>query len=117
MSDERIISERPITMVELSEDLDSLENKEKELSFRANKTKSYLKQFVKIKIKDAEELKKKIEGLDIPRIKERQIVKIIDMLPESLDELKMLMVGETTTITDENMKKILDVVKDYVKRK
>ena len=117
MSDERIISERPITMVELSEDLDNLEKKEKELSFRANKTKSYLKQFVKIKLKDAEELRKKIEALEIPRIKERQIVKIIDMLPESLDELKMLMVGETTTISDENMKKILDVVKDYVKKK
>ena len=117
MSDEKIINERPITMVELSGDIDNLEKEEKELNFRSGKTKAYLKQFVKIKIKDAEELRKKIEELNIPRIKERQIVKIIDMLPETLDEIKTLMVGETTTITDENMKKILDVVKDYVKKK
>lgn len=117
MPEEIIINERPITMAELSEDLDRLEKQEKELNFRANKTKSYLKQLSKMKFKESQELYKKIESLEIPRIKDRQIVKIIDMLPETLDELRMLMVGETTTINEDNMKRILDVVKDYVKKK
>lgn len=117
MSEEMLISERPLTMVELAEDLDNLEKTEKELNFRSNKTKAYLKQFVKLKLKDSKELAKKIESLNISRLKERQIVKIVDMLPESVDEIKMLMVGETTTVTDENMKKIIDVVKEYVKKK
>ena len=64
-----------------------------------------------------EEIKKKIQELDIPRLKERQIVKIIDMLPKSEEELKMLLTGETTTITDENIKKIVEVTKNHVKKK
>ena len=117
MSDEKLINERPITMAELAEDLATLEKTEKELNFRANKTKAYFGQFVKVKLKDSQELYKKILDLNIPRLKERQVVKILDIMPENIDELRMLMVGETTTVNDENMKKILDVVKEYVKKK
>ena len=44
MSNERLIQERPITMVELAEDLAKLEKEQKELNFRSNKTKRTSKQ-------------------------------------------------------------------------
>lgn len=117
MSNEKLIQERPITLAELGDDLTKLEKEEKELNFRSNKAKAYIKAFIKTTKKQSEELNKKIQELSIPRLKERQIVKIIDLLPKDLDDLKMIFVGETTTVSDENMKKILDVVKEYVKKK
>ena len=117
MSNEKLIAERPITMVELAEDLEKLEKDEKELNFRSNKTKTYLSHFAKISFKDVKEITKKIKKLEIPRLKDRQIVKVIDILPKDIDDLRMVFVGEITTVNDENMKKILDVVKDYAKKK
>jgi DNA-directed RNA polymerase subunit F len=116
MPDLELIKERPITMAELSEDLISLEKKE-ELNFRSNKTKAYLNSFKIIPFKEAKELAKKIEDLEIPRLKERQVVKIIDTMPQTLDELRMIFSGETTTVNDDNLKKIIEVMKEYVKKK
>ncbi|MBU2639179.1 MAG: hypothetical protein KKG75_00555 [Nanoarchaeota archaeon] len=117
MSNEKLIQERPITMAEVGSSLEKLEKEEKELNFRSNKAKAYMKNFAKLDIKKANELFKKIQELNIPRLKERQIVKVIDTLPKGIDDLRMVFVGETTTVNDENMNKILDVVKDYVKKK
>ena len=117
MPNEKLITERPITMVELARDLEKLEKTEKELNFRSNKTKAYLNHFTKITIKEVKELTKKLKDLEIPRLKDRQIVKIIDTLPIDIDDLRMVFVGETTTVNEENLKKILDVMKEYVKKK
>jgi DNA-directed RNA polymerase subunit F len=117
MSSEKIISERPITLAELADDLDKLEKEEKELNFRSNKTKAYLNHFKKLDMKQVKEITKKIEDLEIPRLKERQVVKLIDSLPKTEEEIKLIFVGETTTVTEENTKKLLEVIKEYVKKK
>tara|TARA_Y100000310_G_C20586046_1_gene765456 strand:+ start:1033 stop:1380 length:348 start_codon:yes stop_codon:yes gene_type:complete len=115
MPQAEIIEEKPITMVETKEKLSSLEKKQKELNFRATKTHEYLKKFAKTDFKKSQELYKKIQDLDIPRLKDRQIVKIVDLLPGNVSDLKIIFSGETITITSENLQKIVDVMKEYVK--
>jgi DNA-directed RNA polymerase subunit F len=117
MPENKLINERPITMVEVASDLAKIEKEDKELNFRSNKASAYIKAFTKLDLKQVNELFKKIEELNIPRLKERQIVKAIDILPKDIDELRMVFIGETTTVSDENMNKLLDVVKEYVKKK
>jgi DNA-directed RNA polymerase subunit F len=117
MPETKIINERPITMTELAEDLATLEKEGVELNFRSNKAKTYLNNFKKVTIEQVEEITKKIEELEVPRLKDRHMVKIIDILPQNLDEIRMIFTGETTTVADENLKKILDIVKEYVKKK
>lgn len=113
MSSSTILEEKPINLVELKEKLEKIESRDKELGFRATKTKEYLKKFSKLEKKETKELTEKIIKLNIPRLKDRQIVKIIDLLPTSLDELKTIFAGETTTVTPENMQQIINVVKEY----
>lgn len=107
----KIINEKPIGMAQLKDKLKEIEKRKKELSFRANKTKEYANSFDVEKTKEAEALAKKIEGLKIPRLKERHIVKIIDIMPKDLDSLKAILSGETITVKEEDLKKILNVVK------
>lgn len=114
MPSSKVLQENPISLADLKTKLEEIEKRDKELNFRATKTKEYLKIFAKLDSKKASELRKKIQGLNIPRIKERQITKIIDILPENMDDLKVLLVGETTIIDQENMQKIIDIVKEYV---
>ncbi len=114
MASIKLIQENPISLPEMKEKLHEVESRDKELSFRSNKVKDYLNKIVKLDKKTSLELKQKLISLDIPRLKDRQIIKIIDILPEDLEELKAVFTGEVTTITQENMEKIVDAVKHFI---
>ena len=96
-------------MVELKERFKALQ-KEGTLSFRAEKTNAYLAAFVAGSVKDAAEVQKKVTALGILRLKERHIVKIIDVMPKDLDSLRQVLSNEPLTIKDEDLRKILDVI-------
>ena len=114
MPDLEVINERPITLAELKEKLHLFKKTgSDELNFRANKTNDYLQHFCKLDFTKAKELKEKLEALDIPRLKDRHVIKIIDLLPMDLDSVKLVFTGEPITINADNMKKIADVVKEY----
>ena len=118
MASIKLIQESPISLAEIKEKLHEVESRDKEkvLSFRGNKVRDYLNKVVKIDKKTALELKQKLLSLDIPRLKDRQIIKIIDILPEDLEELRAVFTGEVTTITQENLEKIVEAVKPFVQK-
>ncbi|MBD3249261.1 hypothetical protein GF336_04415 [Candidatus Woesearchaeota archaeon] len=113
----KIIEEKPIPMAELKKELDSIKKEDEELNFRANKTDEYLSQMTKLSSKKAEELKGKLEGLNISRLKDEFIVKIIDTLPGTVDELRVLLQGYIVSINQADMKKIVELVKEYKPKK
>lgn len=108
MTDIDVIEQRPITLLELKEKLDSKKSGGKELNFRANKVHTYLEEFTSGRKND--DVYKKISDLKIQRLKEKHIVKIVDLMPEDLDSLKVIFVGEAITLKPEEQKQILDVV-------
>lgn len=108
-----IISEKAITLSEAKADLARIRAREKELNFRATKTEEYLNQFAPLEEKKAKEIYKKIEGLNIPRIKDTHICKIIDVLPKTLPEIKATLQAYILTIKDDNLKKILEILAEY----
>jgi len=73
--------------------------------------KNYLKKFVKIKEKEAEKLKQELEALDLIKLREEHIVKIIDILPEDLSDLNKIF--NDTSLDEEEANKILEVVRKY----
>ena len=109
MSEFQILEEKPLSLVEVRHSLKNLQAEEP-LSFRAEKTNAYLEAFSLYSEKDAQELIGKIVALNILRLKDRHIVKIIDLMPKDLDSLRLLLTNETLTIKDEDLKKILDVI-------
>ena len=111
----KIIEEKPITLAEMKRNLVDIEKRDKELNFRANKVKGYLENFGDIYIKDIEKIKKSLIELNIPRLKERHIVKVIDVMPNDIDGLKALFTGENITIKEEDMQRIHNIVKEFVK--
>mgnify|MGYP001613549380 CR=1 FL=1 len=107
-----IINENPITFAELKDTLKKIETRDTVLSFRGTKTKEYLSLSTTLKAKEAKDIKKKIEELNILRLKEKQIVKIINVLPQDVDSLKVIL-GTDSTASKEDLKKILDILKEY----
>lgn len=110
MVDMTVIEQKPISMAELKDKLESIKKDDKELNFRAEKVYVHLQEFITLDKKDAEEKYKKISELGIQRLKEKHIVKIIDIMPEDPESLKMLFAGETISLKQEELKQILDAL-------
>jgi DNA-directed RNA polymerase subunit F len=111
MSNAESINEIPITMAEFKEKIEDIKKRDKELKPRALKTLEYLDKFTKIKAKEALKLKEELVKLQIPRLKERHIIKIIDIMPKDIETLKLIFVGENLTIKQDDLEKILNVIK------
>lgn len=108
-----ILGETAMTMAEVQEHLKLIKKRDGELNFRANKTEENLNAIVEIKYIDAIKLKKELTELEIPRLKDVHMSKIVDILPKTVDELKMVLQGYTITVNNDNLKKILEVVQGY----
>ena len=115
MSDAQIVSEAPINMYVLKKELEKIRKRDNELNFRANRTEEYLHQITTLK--NAEELFNKLLQLNIPRLKEQHIHKIIDLTPTTVNDLKIALQGYTITLNNESMKKIVDTINEFLDKK
>ncbi len=114
MPDLKILAENPISIVDAKEKLRAIKKRDGDLNSKAAKSFEYLSAFIHIDKKNADELAAKIAELNIPRLRERHIVKIIDTMPQELDSLKIIFTGDNITIKPEDLKRILDVIKENV---
>ena len=117
MTKPEILSEQPINMVELKEELEAIKKRDKELGIISTKTEEYLNQFVSLSSKQAKELEEKLRALNISRLKDEFIIKIIDVMPATIDDLKTLLQGYVVSINQEGMKQIIDVVNEFAPKK
>ena len=108
-----ILSEKPTNSAAVKADLEKIKKRDGELSYRANKTLDHLNQTVILTEKQAKDLEKELTELDIPRLKENHIQKLIEILPVTLDQIKVVLQGYTLTVTQDNMKKVVDVIVKY----
>ncbi len=113
--DIKIIEQKPVTLSEVKKSLES--SNEEDQNFRITKTKEYLDYFAKLSEKEAKELKKKIEDLNIPRLKEEMIVKVVDLLPKSEEEVSLIFQAYPITISSQNLKKIASTVEEFMKNR
>ena len=99
-----LIEEKPITIVELKQELTAIKKRDKELGFRSNKTEEYLSQFVELDTKKADELRKKLESFKekkspfVKQVKEKLGVpmnfeKVADKLTRTKKREKELLKG------------------------
>ncbi|MBC8494768.1 hypothetical protein H8D36_01310 [archaeon] len=114
MSKPEILEKAPINMIELKQELKIIKKRDGELTFRGNKTEEYLNEFAKLSKKDSDELIGKLRKLNITRLKEEVTHKIVDLQPASIAELKVILQGHTLSMSNEDMGKIIKVVKEYI---
>lgn len=93
--------------------LNSLKKRKvKDLTYEQKICLDFLKKHVKMKVTDARKLMEELQ--EIGRINERQASMVVNILPTTKDEVKLIFSKERTTPKDEELKKIADTVKKYV---
>lgn len=113
MTNPQVVEEVPLNIVEVKEMLKKIKERDTELNFRAQKTAEYLDAVNTIKPKAAKELKEKLTALEIPRVREVQIQKIIEIMPLTAEGVKTIFSGFTISATADSIKKVVTLVNEY----
>jgi len=99
-----IKNSEPLSMAEVIEYIKKGEESETEIV-------GFIKKFNKLKAKEAKELKHEIENLGIIKMNPEYIVKIIDLLPETTEELNKIFID--VSLDEDETKKILETIKKF----
>jgi DNA-directed RNA polymerase subunit F len=107
----KVLDEKLVTDAEAKEILENM-GKKIELKYEQKNALDILKKFVKI---DAEKARKLTEELrKIKKLREREIIAIVNFLPEDRDDLRLILEKEYTNFTPEEVNQILETVKKNV---
>lgn len=98
-----ILNKKPLNLAEVESYVKGMEDK-KEMT-------DYLKKFVKLKRDKALALTDEIRGLNNPKIKEEDIVKLADLLPEDLESVNKIFTE--VSLTEEEANAILEIIGRY----
>jgi DNA-directed RNA polymerase subunit F len=106
----KVIETKPISMAE-SKDILSNREKKKELSYEQKLALEHLNKFTKLK---PEEAKKLLEELSsVLRMSQETVVQILNFMPKNPDELRMIFSREKFSLKEDEIKKILEIIKKY----
>jgi DNA-directed RNA polymerase subunit F len=115
----QIISEDIMTLGEVRELLDEVkkerENESKELGYELRKAIAHAEIFTKLDSKNSRELMNELVKLE--KMKPEIAVRIVDILPLTNDELRSIYAKERYTLSEAELKQILELVAKYTDRK
>ncbi len=94
----------PLSMNEVVRYIKNVEDNETDII-------GFTKKFIKLTQKETNELRKKLEELDLIKVKPEHIVKIIDLTPENTEELNKIFTD--VSLDEDETKKILEKVKEF----
>ncbi len=112
--DTKILSKEPISMPEVADHAAKI-GKVADLLDMQNKMRLHAKELSRLGKDDAEKLVTELKALDIIRLSKEQLVQIVSLLPRDVSELRAVLSGEKTTIKPDDLQRIVDVVKKFVK--
>lgn len=114
MPNPQFIEEKPLSLVDVKANLESIQKRDEELNYLSNKAKEYLDNFVILSADKKEELYKKLSDLDLTRLKDEHICKFIDFLPKDLEELKVVLQSYPLSLSKKDQEAIMAVVKEFI---
>ena len=98
-----IINKEPLSMAEAFKYVKEDETGETDII-------GFIKKFIKIKKGLAEELKKKLKALELMKVKDEHISKIIDLRPENKEDLNKIFID--ISLDEDEAQKIINTIKE-----
>ena len=100
-----ITENKPITMAEAKEILKDYESE------KAKAASAMIKKFNKLSIDESRKLMSEIKKLNLEKLKDEDIIKIIDFLPDDAESLRKIFTGSDIAFDQDEISKILNVIK------
>lgn len=97
-----VLNQTPITMAEAKDLIPDVEEKP---------LKDYFKKFVSLTAEKAKSLSEDIRALNNVKVREKDIVKVADLLPKSKEEVNKIFTE--VSLSEEESNAIVEIVKKY----
>ncbi len=110
MIGKEIIEIEPISSTEVKEVLEDF-SQNNELNYEQNITLNHLARFKRYSLEDSEEIIKKLQ--DDFDLKDKVAVRIVDLAPKDLADLRLIFAKEAMKIEKSDMEKILELLEQY----
>ncbi|MBU5558061.1 MAG: RNA polymerase Rpb4 family protein [Candidatus Aenigmatarchaeota archaeon] len=101
---------KPITMAE-AKDILAKRAKIKELGYEQKLAMEHLKKFTKLKPDEAKKFLAELSA--IVRMSDETAVQIANLLPKTVDELRLIFAREKFSLKEDEINRILELVKKY----
>jgi len=108
MIGKKVVETDPITISEVKNMLEEF-SESHELTYEQNLTMDHVSKFSKLDTEPAE----KLVGELLEIVKKKYAVRITDIMPEDLADLRLIFAKERVPIKKEDLEKILEIVKKY----
>lgn len=105
-----VSSERPVTLAEVLEILEK-QKKRGELDYGQRLTYDYAQKFAKLDIKKARELVNEL--LKFGNIREHQAIALVDLMPETKEDIQLIFAKERTRLEEDDIQKLLELINKY----
>ncbi len=90
-------------------------NKKTDLTYEQKMALENANEFARINESNAKKIINKLKELDMRKLKDEFIIKIADMMPNNKEELLLILNTSKITFKDDEIKQILDIIKENVK--
>jgi len=98
-----ILSKKPLTLAEVNSLVPKGEEKKP--------LHDYLKKFVQLSKEDADKLLNDLVKLNNPKLKEENLIKLVDFLPKDVEDVNKILIEANLSESEANA--IVDLVKKY----
>ena len=112
-----IVEKKPLTLTEVKEIVTAKSKEikeEKEENSRLRNVHDLLKKIVKLKPEEAKKIKQELLALNIIKLKEKDIVNIINFLPEDAEDIRKIFFGQGINLGENEINSILEKVKKFI---
>lgn len=113
MTNPQFIEEKPLSLADAKKIITDIEKRDKELGFLSNRAKEHLDGFVTLSDEEKDKLHKELVGLKLTRLKEEHFAKIIDFLPTTVNDLKVVLQAYPLSLPKKDQEAIIGVVKKF----
>jgi DNA-directed RNA polymerase subunit F len=107
-----VIDTKPVSMAEAKQIMTSQE-KDKELTYEQKLALEHLNKFTVLDAAEAKKLLDEVSG--VLRMSDETKIQILNLLPKTPDELRMIFTRENFSLKENEIKKILEIVKKHLK--
>ncbi len=113
MVNPQFIEEKPVSISEVKEILAHAEKRDSALGYRATRTKDFIEGLSTVLSKSQrEELSKKLSDLNLTRLRDEHIIKILDFCPATMGELKAVLAAYPLSMPKSDQEAIVQAVKE-----
>jgi len=102
---------RPVSLSEVKNILRKVSKERKELLYEQKIALEHAQKFAKLPAKKTNDLIKDLMSLGF--LEQIQAYKIVDLLPNTIDDVKTIFAKERITLSEDELKKILEIVGKY----